>query len=91
MLPTLHPGDEVLFRSDLSGDLDLSVGDIVLIHHPNYPNEILIKRIFQIRSENQIELRGDNLAESIDSRQFGWITRDQIVGKVTCLFSSNRS
>ena len=89
MLPTLRPGDEILWIPG-GGRLDWAVGDIVLIHHPNYPDETLIKRIVQIHPEDQMEVRGDNWAESVDSRQFGWVSKDCLVGKVTCLFSASR-
>jgi type IV secretory pathway protease TraF len=51
----------------------------------------IVKRIAQIdRRDDQTRdryfVRGDNPDESTDSRQFGWIDADQILGKVVCRF-----
>lgn len=41
----------------------------------------MIKRIQKIRG-NEYFVVGDNKKESTDSRNFGWIKKDQIIGKV---------
>lgn len=89
MLPTLKPGDEVLFDNRWQKNMDLKAGDIVVFHHPSQPQLYLIKRITDITSNHQIELRGDNPDESIDSRQFGLVPTADVIGKVTCIFSSS--
>ena len=86
MLPTIKPGDEILFRPDTSKKVELKVGDVVILQHPQDVGESLIKRIVRIYPDHQMDLRGDNVEESTDSRQFGLVPREWIVGKVTCLF-----
>ena len=53
------------------------VGDIVILQQ----DQCIIKRIAEVR-ENMIFIVGDNKKESTDSRNFGWISRGQILGKV---------
>ncbi|MEM9137236.1 MAG: nickel-type superoxide dismutase maturation protease [Cyanobacteria bacterium P01_F01_bin.42] len=86
MLPTLKPGDEVLYQPLTR---TLLPGDIVIINHPQQPHLKLIKRILSLEATNRLDLRGDNAEESTDSRHFGLVSRSQVVGKVTCLFSSS--
>lgn len=44
----------------------------------------IIKRIQNIHDRNTFEIfvTGDNPKESTDSRSFGWIKKNQIIGKV---------
>jgi signal peptidase I len=44
-------------------------------------NKILIKRIMEI-DKNKFFLKGDNLKDSLDSSNFGFISKNDIVGKV---------
>ncbi len=53
------------------------VGDIVVLQR----ERCIIKRIFKINGE-KIFVKGDNKKESTDSRNFGWINKKEIVGKV---------
>lgn len=77
MLPTLSPGMIVLATRIF---LSLEKGDLVAIAHPQ-TGKVLIKRIHQFKREG-IDVRGDNASESTDSRQFGLISRKQIIAKV---------
>lgn len=94
MWPVLQPGDEVFvepFTGSNRGDRSPKVGDIVTLWHPTQPGLKIVKRIAQIdRRDDQTRdryfVRGDNPDESTDSRQFGWIDADQILGKVVCRF-----
>lgn len=74
MLPHLRPGRIVLGWSKAR----LDIGDIVILSHDGLEK---IKRIAHIDGE-KLYVRGDNAAESTDSRHFGWVDRTQILAKV---------
>lgn len=52
-------------------------GDVVVLKK----EKLIIKRIDRIK-DKKFFVRGDNLKASTDSRNFGWIKREEIVGKV---------
>jgi nickel-type superoxide dismutase maturation protease len=52
-------------------------GDIVVLSH----GKCIIKRIINVK-ENEIFVVGDNDKESTDSRNFGWLNKRKIIGKV---------
>ena len=61
------------------------VNDIVVFNSPENEEQLLVKRITEIKSENGLFfyfLVGDNREHSHDSRAFGWIPERLIVGKV---------
>lgn len=76
MLPTLKPGQDVLVWCWF---LNPKVGDIMAI---KVNDKEMIKRIGQITSDRNIFVQGDNEKESTDSRNFGWIKKSEIIGKV---------
>jgi nickel-type superoxide dismutase maturation protease len=91
MSPLLQPGDEVFVKPCNQGNQRLTVGDIVTLWHPTQPGLKIVKRIAQSHHDSDITrdryfVQGDNPAESTDSRHFGWIDADQIIGKVLCRF-----
>lgn len=80
MKPTLHEGDAVLIASPA----DIEVGDIVLAAHPYRSSVTILKRVAEIRSDGTFVLTGDNPAESTDSRSFGAVSIESIIGRVIC-------
>jgi nickel-type superoxide dismutase maturation protease len=52
-------------------------GDIVVLSH----SKCIIKRIVKVK-ENEVFVVGDNKNESTDSRNFGWVNKKEIIGKV---------
>ncbi len=74
MLPTLQPGDFLLVKRTQ----DFFIGDLVVVLHGENK---LIKRVVD-EQQNQIWLSGDNVRESNDSRNFGWMDKNQVFGKV---------
>jgi len=80
---TLSDGDLIIFKTK---NLDLKVGDLVVACHPIIKSKLIIKRIFKIY-QNKFDLRGDNFLYSTDSRSFGLIKSDLIVGKVEKIFT----
>jgi len=75
MLPTLKPGQDVLVWCWFNR---YKVGDIVAI---KVNGKEMVKRI-QTSVDRHIVVRGDNEKESTDSRKFGPIKKEQIIGKV---------
>jgi signal peptidase I len=62
-------------------------GDIVVLRHPQ-ENRLLLKYILQERTENGKRLywvEGLNKNQSSDSRSFGWILREMILGKAVMI------
>lgn len=58
----------------------IQVGDVVVFHQPGFG--ILIKRVIHVLDDGKaLEVRG-TLVDSTDSRDFGSVLVDQIVGKV---------
>ncbi|MEM7114281.1 MAG: nickel-type superoxide dismutase maturation protease [Chloroflexota bacterium] len=82
MLPTLRDGEQVLADLGAYKNEHPRVGEIVVAFHPDKPIK-LIKRVAEVLKDGRYVLKGDNLAESNDSRDFGAISRDQILGRVT--------
>lgn len=83
MLPTFREGDEVLVA--VGEKRPFSPGDIVIAQHPL--KEIkLIKRVDRVLADGRLFLLGDNPAESSDSRAFGPVVQQMIIGRVTGKF-----
>lgn len=60
-------------------------GDIVIIDvkDTELPADYIIKRFYQEKStEDYIWVEGDNKAKSLDSRTFGPIDKERIIGKL---------
>lgn len=85
MLPVLHEGEEVLVDERAYRKTLPQVGDIVVAHHPQQKIK-LVKRVAEVLPNGRFVLKGDNLAESSDSRAFGAVSHDQIIGRVTSKF-----
>lgn len=77
MIPTFNPEDIVLVSNFPYLFKNPAVGDLVVLNREKY----IIKRIKKIDGD-RFFVEGDNSRESTDSRNFGWINRKEIVGKV---------
>jgi nickel-type superoxide dismutase maturation protease len=82
MYPTLRNGDQVL----ICPYDEIRVGDIVLANHPFKASIKIIKRVAQVQDDGRLFLVGDDAMESQDSRSFGGIKRNDILGRATCRF-----
>ena len=84
MSPTYNNGDWLLFRKlrrPVARILQYLVGKVVVVERESYPGVCFIKRI--IRADiNGIWVEGDNKEASTDSRSWGAITPNEIVGVV---------
>lgn len=79
MFPTLTEGEKLTsVRSYLC---KLNVGDIVVAKPYECDNRLVIKRITNIEGDYYF-LLGDNPDESYDSRNYGWVSKKEIVAKV---------
>lgn len=84
MTPTLRDGDVVFFRNYLNGESLLKLSQIVIFNHPINKMKI-IKRI-KVVSNNGIEVFGDNINFSDDSKKFGFVKNEEVIGIVTSKF-----
>ncbi|WP_340385595.1 S26 family signal peptidase [Streptomyces sp. SS7] len=93
MEPTLAPGSEVIARR--VPPHSLSIGDIVVVSAPD-SEQLIIKRIAAVGGtavpaalgaegtvpDGMVVLLGDNPDKSHDSRHFGCVPADRVVGRV---------
>ena len=87
MEETISEGDLITYKKITPKNLELEVGDIVVASHPKIKSKLIIKRIYQIH-QNKFDLRGDNSLSSTDSREWGLVELDSIVGKVEKIFTN---
>ena len=87
MMGTLSEGDLITYKKINPKNPNLEIGDIVIASHPNSKSKLIIKRIYRMY-QNKFDLRGDNLLFSTDSREWGLIELDRIVGKVEKIFTN---
>ena len=86
MQPLLQPGDEILLNINAYNKSAPQIGDVIVAFHPYLPDFPIVKRIVSIEKDGSFFLQGDNTLESSDSRSYGAIKLDQIIGKVTSRF-----
>ena len=77
MLPSIHDGDYVLVFTWAS---HFNKGDIIVLLHPTDAIPI-VKRISGIYGGRYFVI-GDNKSQSNDSRSFGNVGKEDIIGKV---------
>lgn len=80
MQPTLYPSQDVL---SFNWFIKPKVGDIVVV---KVDGKEMVKRIQKV-DDRKIFVYGDNLKESTDSRDFGPVSIDKVVGRV--IYASN--
>ena len=78
MYPTLHPGQDVLSFNWAYLGKKPKVGDIVVVR---MNGKDMVKRVDKVY-DRTVYLTGDNQSGSTDSRDFGPVDKDQIIGKV---------
>ncbi len=86
MTPLLKPGDEVLINPGAYRRAPPKPGDIVVARHPYRADLRLVKRVASVLADGRCFIEGDNLSESTDSRSFGAVAFEQILGRVTSRF-----
>jgi len=78
MTPTLSEGQFVLYEPGAA----FVAGDVVVAKHPSQPIEI-VKRVASVDPRGLVELASDNQSAGTDSRTFGRIDVDAVIGTVT--------
>lgn len=86
MLPLLQPGETILIDPKAYRHTSPCPGDIVVAQHPYRSNLRMVKRVVAEVENGRCLLAGDNPAESTDSRSFGPVDIEQILGRVTSRF-----
>jgi nickel-type superoxide dismutase maturation protease len=84
MNPTLDEGQEVLVRPSTANSLP-QPGQLILVRHPMTTEVTMIKRCSHIEND-LVFVHGDNSAASTDSRQFGGVKAELVLGYVQCTF-----
>jgi nickel-type superoxide dismutase maturation protease len=87
MLPGLKPGQEVLVNARAYRRVAPRPGDIVVARHPFRSDLEVVKRVTSQLEDGRFCLEGDNPTDSTDSRSFGPVAREQILGRVTSRFA----
>lgn len=91
MAPTLLVGDVVMVDTWLYKNEQPEVGDVVVIKRSKN-SLVMAKRVAHInivdKSETKLFLQGDNINQSIDSRRFGWVSNEYLIGKINFVWFS---
>ncbi len=82
MEPAFQPGDYVIVNRWAYRRREPAPGDVVVLHNPEAPGQFLVKRIVSPSPAGGYVVVGDNASHSRDSRHFGPVPRNLIVGKV---------
>jgi len=82
MYPLLRDGDEVDVDLDAFREGGPCPGDVVLARHPFKRGVEMVKRVLRIEEDGRVFLLGDDPIESRDSRGFGPLPPDLILGRV---------
>ena len=82
MTPAFSPGERVLVNKAAYLFSRPRPGDLVVVRDPRQPARLLLKRIDRPAGDGGWLVLGDNPPASTDSRAFGPVGREQIVGKV---------
>lgn len=77
MLPAVGDG-EIVF---IDPKRQPAIGEIALANHPFIQNRKILKRVSQVTADGRFFLLGDNSCESTDSRSFGFVRTQDVIGK----------
>lgn len=97
MAPTYHRGDWLIVRRFTPGRIPkVRVGEVLLIERLEQPGVLFLKRLRDIRRDSPNRhyptfwVEGDNTLLSQDSRTWGALDGEEIVGKVLFRFKRNQ-
>ncbi len=92
MQPTLLPGDIILVDTWVKQNQLEDEQIVVFKRHSK--GVVLVKRVASLRGQSEARemyLLGDNPSRSMDSRRFGWVSSEYLIGRVTAvLFTIKR-
>ncbi len=86
MLPLLKQGEEILIDPYAYRKSPPQINDVVITSHPCNPQLTIVKRVIEVTIDGSCFLTGDNPPASVDSRHWGMVDQNKIVGKVTNRF-----
>jgi len=86
MFPVLKPGEEILVDTRAYRHFLPEIGDLVMAKHPYRQDLKIIKWVAFVGEKGNYFLLGENKEESSDSRSFGCVSLQQIIGRVTSKF-----
>jgi len=81
MTPALEPGDYLVVDRDAFLRARPRAGEVVVARDPANPGRLLVKRVAKVDGQGRAWLLGDNRAASTDSRSFGWVGPEAVVGR----------
>ena len=81
MAPNINEGDLVVYIPYKNRTNELQPGQILIAKHPLIANKLIIKRLLKKESKG-VQLSGDNKLISQDSRHFGLVNYDNLIGIV---------
>ncbi len=81
MVPTLLEGQFVLVDERRRPE----PGQLALARHPDHADRLVVKRVASVGRDQYYELMSDNREAGTDSRQWGPVAPDAVVGTVTLL------
>jgi signal peptidase I len=98
MSPTFMPGDWLLIKEIRSTAHPLKLLSVYLINDPERPGIKLLKRIKEVEVDEVVGksaqytywLEGDH-PSSTDSRKWGWLNQDLVIGKVVVRYRRGRA
>ena len=82
MTPALSPRERVFVNRAAYWFSTPRTGDLVVVRDPGRTSRLLIKRIDHPAGDNAWFVLGDNPQASTDSRAFGPVSRELVLGKV---------
>jgi len=77
MQPALRPGDRLLILTWLRP----RVGDVILLQDPEARSRLVLKRVGSFTPNGDVVVGGDNPNVSRDSRHFGAVPRELVLGR----------
>lgn len=84
MYPRIQPGQVIIVNRYAYLFTQPEIDDVLVFIQPD-SNRLMIKRVSAIADGPVYYVTGDNRRESLDSRHFGVLTRDAIIGRVELL------
>ncbi|MFJ8644622.1 nickel-type superoxide dismutase maturation protease [Streptomyces sp. NPDC093546] len=78
MVPTLRHGDQLLVHYGA----DLKAGDVAVLRHPLQQDLLIVKRLVERRGEGWWVLGDNPDADVVDSRAFGAVPGELVLGRV---------
>jgi signal peptidase I len=81
MEPALESGDYLIIDEISYRFTEPKDGDVIVFRYPVDPSKYFIKRITNIPEKNEYFVEGDNKTASYDSRYWGNVPKENIIGR----------